>query len=191
MEVEKKAPKLVVEEVAETGQTPTVPEPVPQTVPEKAPDKFNILWILVPGILILGLLMGGIYAYLRGLNKLNNPTPSPTPIATLASPTPTPADKQTDLTKYLITILNGSGIAGEAAKVKDILEEAGFKVGSTANAKTYDYAKTEISTKTTVEADFVKSLATALGKTYQIADPATSSAQTSPVIVTVGNLKAK
>lgn len=201
-EAKKQAPKLIVEEVGNTEPPAKAPEAIAEAPPDTNPEvkteipeepvtKFNILWILVPGILVLGLLMGGIFAYLRGLNRLNNPTPTPTATPASASTTPTPTAKQIDLTKYSITVLNGSGIAGEAAKVKDILEKAGFKVASTANAKTYDYTKTEISTKSNVEEDFVKALVAALNKTYQLADPATSSAQTVSAIVTVGSLKVK
>ncbi|PIP57285.1 hypothetical protein COY30_01550 [Candidatus Woesebacteria bacterium CG_4_10_14_0_2_um_filter_44_9] len=192
---EKQAPKMVVEEVASTEP----PEPAPEAaaevkteIPKENPvTKFNILWIFVPGILLLGLLVGGIFAYYHGINKINSPTPTPVSGVTVASPTPTSPAKQTDLTKYSIAVLNGSGIAGEAGKVKTILQEAGFKVASTANAKTYDYDKTEISTKEGIEADFIKALVFSLSKTYQLADPLTSATQSASIVVTVGSLKAK
>lgn len=203
-ETKKQAPKMVVEEVETPAAPATTPGPTPEVKtevkeepkkeqPEKkpSPNNFNIMWILIPGILLLGLLMGGIFAYYRGISRLNNLTSTPTPTPFSAIPTPTPATNKTNLTKYSIKVLNGSGIAGEAGKVKTLLENAGFKVASAANAKTYDYEKTEISTKQGIETDFIQALVSALGKAYQMADPTTSATQSASIIVTVGSLKAK
>ena len=191
---EKQAPKMVVEEVASTEP----PEPAPEAaaevkteIPKENPvTKFNILWIFVPGILLLGLLVGGIFAYYHGINKINSPTPTPVSGVTVASPTPTSPAKQTDLTKYSISVLNGSGIKGEAGKVQTLIEAAGFTVLSTGNAATYDYTKTQITLKTGIDPDFVSILVATLKKSYQLEDPKTVSSQTNDVTVTVGSLKA-
>jgi hypothetical protein len=72
------------------------------------------------------------------------------------------------------------------------LTTAGFKVGSTGNAATYDYTKTIIKTKSTVEAAYITSLSTALGKTYLV-DSAQTLASTSAdtVQVVIGSSKAQ
>ena len=215
-EIKKVAPKMVVEEVETSESVPEKAEASPEVRLEAKPEKvepkreiyeikrrvektnidnFNIMWVLIPGILLLGLLLGGVFAYYRGLNGINKPSPksSPTPAASAipSNPTPTPQAKKIDLTKYAITLLNGSGVAGEASKVKTLLETAGFKVSSTGNAKTYDFEKTEISVKSGIEADFVKSLVSTLSKSYQLADPVTSATQSASVVITIGSLKAK
>lgn len=172
-------------------KTPEIEKPEPvEVIPAPSPSSFNILWIIIPGLLILGVLVGGIIAYQSGLQRLNTQEiqiPEPTPVPTL-TPSPTPEAKL-DLSKYPITILNGSGIKGEASKAQDLLEKAGMTVASAGNAKTYDYQKTQISLKTGIDPEFVKAVTTALSKTYQLADPKTVSSQTEPVIVTIGSLK--
>lgn len=179
-------------EVSQNKPEVLAPEPPPYA---KESRKFNLLWILIPGLLLLGLLMGGIFAYYKGINNLNTPSTeaTSTPVASpVLTPTPTPlATTKLDLTKYPVAILNGSGIAGEAGKVKTLLQTAGFTIASTANAKTYDFEKTEVSVKTGVDAAFVEALVTALNKNYQVDDPKTVSTQSASVVVTVGTLKAR
>jgi len=73
--------------------------------------------------------------------KKVTPTPSPNPTFT---PTPTPSFSKKDLK---IKVLNGSGIKGKAAEVKDILKEKGYGEIITDNADNFDYKKTEINAK--------------------------------------------
>ena len=198
---DKKNMRKVVEEV--NGQEPPkIQEPVKEEVKpiedaiaEKPKESsFNVLWILIPGMLLLGLLIGGIFAYVFGIQKISNPKPEPTQeavIETTATPSAKPqASPSASLTKYKIKILNGSGIKGEAGKVQTLVETAGFTVLSTGNASTYDFTKTQISIKTGVDPDFITSLEEALQKSYQLADTKTVSSQTNDVTITVGNLKA-
>lgn len=70
-----------------------------------------------------------------------SPTVSPTEHP---SPTPTPSFKKSELK---IQLLNGSGIAGKASELKDILTKKGFQEIITGNADNYDYKLTEIKTK--------------------------------------------
>jgi hypothetical protein len=118
------------------------------------------------------------------------PTHTVVPVAT-AVPTVSPS-APIDLTKYTVSIFNGSGIAGEAGKAKTLLTTAGFKVGTTGNASTYDFTKTIIKAKITVDTSFVSALSAALGKTYLVDTTqtlATSSADN--VQVVIGSSKAQ
>ena len=75
--------------------------------------------------------------------SIKPPTPTPTH---LPSPTPTPTivvNKE----KIRIKVLNGSGIPGKAATVKDILKEKGYQEILTGNADNFDYKQTEIAVK--------------------------------------------
>lgn len=73
--------------------------------------------------------------------KKITPTVLPSPTLT---PTPTPSFTRQDLK---IKILNGSGVKGKAAEVKDILKEKGYGEIITDNADSFDYKKTEIKVK--------------------------------------------
>ena len=72
--------------------------------------------------------------------------PTATPTLTPPPPTPTPTlSMKKDEVK--IKILNGSGTAGKASEVKDILKNQGYQEILTGNADTFDYEQTEINTK--------------------------------------------
>lgn len=170
------------------------PQPIPvQTTPQIKSNKGpNPLMIIIPGIFLLGALLGGIAFYQRGIS--GNAVPTPTPDysnSVTPSPTVTPS-AQVDLTKYPVKVMNGSGIAGQAGVVKDLLETAGFKISGTSNATSYDFTKTIIKAKTDVPAEILTKLSESLSKSY-ILDTnqslATSSADSVQVIV--GSTKVK
>jgi len=149
-----------------------------------------VFWIIIPGIFLLGAILGGIVFYQKGVNRgQTETTATPTP-SSVAVPSASPS-ASVDLTKYTISIFNGSGIAGEAGRAKTLLTGAGFQVGSTGNAATYDYTKTIIKAKSTVGVAYLTTLSAALGKTYVVdtTQPlASSSADTIQVVI--GNSKA-
>jgi len=171
------------------------PEPVAINLPPESKKSSSIaLWIIIPGIFLLGAILGGIVFYQRGVNSGEGQTSTPSPTAgTISSPIPSASPSASlDLTKYTISIFNGSGIAGEAGRAKTLLTTAGFKIGSTANAASYDYTKTIIKAKSTVDGSFVSALSTALGKSYVVDNPlslASSSADTIQVVI--GSSKAQ
>ncbi len=192
----------VQEEIAqavEEAEKPTKHEDISheqQEVPDQfpplnKPSGTNPLVVIIPGIFLLGALLGGIYFYQRGINLPSNPEPTPTESA-VATPAPTEAPATVDLTKYPVHVMNGSGITGEAAKVKAVLEGGGFKVSTIGNASSSDFTKTVIKVKSDVPASFVSQLSTLLSKTYLLDTNqtlATSSADKVQVIV--GSSKAK
>jgi hypothetical protein len=153
----------------------------------------NPLMIIIPGIFLLGALLGGIFFYqkqIAGSTLIPTPTP-PDYTNTAATPTPAPT-AQIDLTKYPVKVMNGSGIAGQAGVVKDLLTTAGFSVSGTSNAATYDFTKTIVKAKTDVPVAFLTQLTSALGKSYVLdtnQSLATSSADEVQVIV--GSTKAQ
>ncbi len=193
MEKDKKSEsRIVVEEIVDEIKEEA--KPAEEKADNKSSANFNIFWIILPGVMLLGLLMGGIIAYSSGINKLKSneentitkASPQPTIIAA-ASPSASPVPK-VDLTKYKIKVLNGSGIKGEAGKVKDLLEKAGFTVESTGNTKTYDYTKTIIQARDDVSKDFLTQLKGALGKSYVVDEKAQtlSASSKDEIIITVG-----
>jgi hypothetical protein len=189
-------PKVLDEAVADVISVEPEPASVDQTTVSEPKKSSSIaLWIIIPGIFLLGAILGGIVFYQRGVST-GEETSTPTPIATaslVSTPTPSASPSASvSLSKYTITIFNGSGIAGEAGKAKTLLTTAGFKVGSTANAATYDYTKTIIKAKSSVEASFVSSLSTSLGKTYTVDKAQTLASSSADMVqVVIGNSKAQ
>jgi hypothetical protein len=173
--------ELVSNKNIQLNETPSAP-------PESPKKSSPIFWIIIPGIFLLGAIVGGIVFYQRGVNKgQEEAIATPTPVTT---PTASPS-ASIDLTKYTIAVYNGSGIAGEAGKVKTLLTDAGFEVGTTANAANYDYTKTIVKAKSDVEKAYTDKLSETLSATYEVdtlQTLATSSA--TDVQVVVGSTKA-
>jgi len=179
---EKVAPAMASEN-AEMGP----PQPLPQS---KMP---NLLFVLIPGVLILGAILGGIYFYQK---STSGAIPTETPVATVspdASTEPTPSASPSgklDLTKYPINVQNGVGIPGTAGTAKDILVKAGFKVSAAGNADNYDYTDTVVKVKSTVPAEFVTKLNTALSAKYKLAKTGSlPDSSKDDVVVIIGNTK--
>lgn len=177
----------IQEEIKEVVEDKPVEEFV---APVQAPT-FNPLIIILPGFLLLGILLGGFVFYQKMMNKTNSEIViTPAPVVSETSPTPSVSASPVPLTKYSVAIQNGSGIAGEAGKVKTLLEAAGFKVSGTANASTYDFTKTIVKVKVTVEKDYLDALVKALEKNYQVDKTQTlTTSSTDDVQVIVGSLK--
>lgn len=158
--------KEEVEEVKEDEPTKEPEESVdlsvdtPESSEPKKPSHKGLVLSLLATLIVGGALTGGIL-YSRtsldtrskaaapedtssdsGLVKDSSDVGSVTPTST---PETTPTAEELDLTEYSISILNGSGVAGQAGIVNDLLEEAGFEDLSTGNAESYDYETTEVS----------------------------------------------
>jgi hypothetical protein len=71
-------------------------------------------------------------------------TVTPTTTSQSPTPTPTPSFKKEDLK---IKILNGSGTAGKATEVKDIIKKIGYQDIVTGNADNFDYTTSELQVK--------------------------------------------
>jgi hypothetical protein len=127
----------------EGPSTTQIKETVSAAPPPPEPERGSKLGLIIGGILLLLLVIFGV-----GLFRLYSPGQDEAvvevvPTVTEAiTPTPTPEPVLSD---YPVRILNGSGTPGEASRVADILEEAGFVVEETGNADSYDYDETEIS----------------------------------------------
>lgn len=120
------------------------------------------------------------------LNTESSATPTATPTATA---TPTPATTAATPVKANITvkILNGGGVTGAASKVSTLVTNAGFKVSSTGNAKSYTYATTEILYKNALLKSLATELAAALSSyTTSIKEDATTVGTASDILVIVG-----
>lgn len=148
-------------------QTPTAGTPIYQESSEK---NAKWLWLLII-LIIIGAL---IFAYVRGIGPLANlksgeESPSPTP-KSLVSASPTPeatSEAEVDKSEPAIRILNGSGTAGVASAVKNLLEGKGWTVASVGNADSFDYEQTLLRFKSAF-AKFEKVLSQDLSDDYSV-----------------------
>ena len=105
------------------------------------------------GLFLVAFVLSFLFFYLLSNLKLSLPSfsfsKSSTKVKTsilspTSLPTPTPSFKKEDLK---IKILNGSGTAGKAGEVKDILKNKGYQEILTGNADDFDYKQSELQVK--------------------------------------------
>lgn len=166
---------------------------------EKSKTGKNILLVLIVLIILGGLVGGGIYYYQTSLNSSEEPVEVVTPQPTVspedvmnAEPTST-ATESADLTKYSVTVLNGSGVTGEAKKVSTLLTDGGFEEDNitTGNASSSDFEDTEVAVKKDTPKAVFEKIKELLGKTYTVVESKTAVAESAKydVQVTVGASK--
>lgn len=132
----------------------------------------------------------GIFVGLWVVSEKYQVTEKKGPVPTSAiemSPTPTEEAEEVDKTEYEIEVLNGSGIAGEAANVQELLEKDGFVVSSIGNSSAVGVTKTILGAKEDVSKDFIDELQKALEERGPVEVEEIDEDETSDVIVTVGS----
>ena len=172
--------------------------------PEEGKKRFGIYFFVVAFLaFILGLGAMAAVSYFGLINLsvpkfsmpgnisvpgLSKPTPTPLP-----QPTAAPTTVQVDLKAYSISVLNGSGVTGQAGKVKDSLTTDGFNVTSTGNADNSNYTKTEIAAKKSVSQAYLTKLEAEIGKTLDVDSTvaALQDSSTTDVTVTLGSQTAQ
>ena len=135
-------------------------ESEPQSVNMDEPKKKK-LWIIIAVVVLVLILAGGALWYFREnvLKQVFAPDKlTPTPTQAVPTPATDSAQIELDLSEYSIKVLNGSGIAGEAARVQGILEDEEFSVEEIGNADTADYEGTVIQAKEDVSEEFLDKL---------------------------------
>jgi hypothetical protein len=153
--------------------------------------KRSIIRLLILLLVLSIALLAGVFVFKNYKNfsnisptkKIATPTVFPTQIPTA---TPTQAQKK----NYQISVLNGSGITGEAKKVADILTAMGLQVSKTGNADNANYQQTVIQYKDTVDPNFIDTIDTELKKLYTVnKQVVNNNTEPSDVIVIIGKLK--
>lgn len=123
-------------------------------------------------IFALGASVGGFVVYQNG-GKIDfiNKTLQKKELPQKVEVTPAaiePTEKPVNLTKYSIRILNGSERLGEASRLRNSLEEDGFKVSSIGNASESSFLKTIIMAKSDVDESFIEKLKDVLRRFYEL-----------------------
>lgn len=154
------------------------------------------VWLSTFGVTIVLAIIAGVLIYREGVRKsdLKSQAEELTRADSTQqniSPTIAEIPDEAAISEYQIMILNGSGIRGEAARVRDLLEKEGFNVISIGNSKQADYIKTVIQVKKDTSRMFVAMLKSSLEKTYTLDDVAElSENEEVDVVVTIGKIKA-
>ena len=150
----------------------------------------KVIFIIV-FVVPVGLLMfGGFLFFSKDFNSDFLGRKAPEKSIKLPEKSPTPKEVQINKQAHEILVLNGSGIAGEAASVQELLEGEGFSVSSIGNADSSDYTTTEISATDDIDKEFLDELKEALETRGPAKVVEAPEDQTDDIIVIVGNLLA-
>lgn len=144
---------------------------------------FILLFVIVFGVAYFSYQMG----VKKGEEKVKQENAAKTPAISVA---PTEAPEEVDKSAYSITVLNGSGISGEAAKAQLLLEDGAFEVLDIGNANESNVEKTIIAAKNDVDKDYLKALKETLSKSYKLGEDETlEDDEDDDVVVTIGKAK--
>lgn len=184
--------KNVAMEADENEKEPTI-EPILNTLDEAGEEDNSISWkkILLYTFIAAGagalILLSFLYLFKNYEVNITKKTASKQ--IELPSNTPTPTIAEVNKEAYTIVVLNGSGVAGEAANVQKLLEDTGFKIGEIGNASNQDFADTEISATPKIDKAYLDELEKSLSKNWNVKVVKAPASQTDEVIVTVGSNK--
>ena len=162
-----------------------------QEQPQKNKKTSFVLLFIV--FVICGFVIGVSILYLVSQNKLRVPgvtlLAKPTTTTQPAQATPTP--KSVAIATYKVSVRNGSGVAGAAAKAKTTLTTAGFTVDNTGNADTSDHTDTVIQAKSTVDQAAIQKLTQTLAASYTVSSTigTLDASSSEDIIVTIGTAK--
>ena len=159
-------------------------EVIPTFTPQRRQGNRKPAYLILAIIILLLLFLG--YKAVSS-QKSSTPTVTPTPIVATptltptsipspsgpptVTPTPTvnPVDKDSglDRSQLTVTVQNGSGIAGVAAKAVSVLKNLGYDVVGSGNADNFNYTNAKIQVKSG-KSDFLALLKKDLGFSYTI-----------------------
>ena len=155
-------------------------------------SKLKIFLIIVGIAAVIGVITGGVFYYREKVSEAPEEAVStPTEAPVTSTPTPAETEEGLDFSEYAVSILNGSGVPGEAGAVEELLTDVGFAEFETGNADSYDYLKTEVSTKEDTPVAVYNAIEEALSDTYDVSKSESSLSEDSSfdVIVIVGAKK--
>ena len=137
------------EQTATVNPTSGGPAPIyGQSQEKNAKWLWLLIILIIIGALVFAFFKGiGPFAKLSPFAKKEVASPTPQVIASpplLSSPS---AMEGVDRAKPAVRILNGSGVAGLASSVKDMLENLGWRVINVGNANAYDFDQTQVRIK--------------------------------------------
>lgn len=152
--------------------------------------------IIVVVLLLLGALVGGVLYFQKGVGEeATQPTNTTSETTPSVTPVPTQVEEEVDLKQLSVSVLNGSGKAGEAGKVEDLLVESGFSEDkiTTGNADSYDYEETAVSLKVGLSAKVMDAVKISLTDVYALDTSGDELEENSSydIVIIVGSKKAE
>lgn len=164
---------------------------------ESSGSKTKIAMAVVGLLIIAGLAVGGYFLYNLRKEKPSKETIQTEKPQESTSTSDTKKEESTatksakkqekiNLADYSVQILNGSGIAGEAGVVKDLLKDKGFENFETGNADSYDYTDTEVSLKADISSEVFDSIKGSLESYSVIVGDELAKDSTFDIVVVVG-----
>lgn len=201
-ENDKKDDAEVEEEVEEVEESEETPEEDIEDVEEKKEDSYDdwdeesggrfswkkVFIFTLLAALIGTLVVGGFLFFNSGykisVEKVGQETEKNIEIPEV---TPTPTEAPVSKEDYDITVLNGSGIEGEAATVQELLEDDGFVVVEIGNADSATYLDTQILAGDDVDEEYLDMLLEALEERGPTEIEEAPVDQTEEVVVIVGS----
>jgi hypothetical protein len=151
--------------------------------------KWNITALLVIlGFLVISTLVFGGFLFME--QKRFSNAPAPTQVVSEVTPEPTEAvTQEVDKGSLTVAVLNGTGTAGQAGKVKLIMEELGYNSVSTGNADSADNTKTTVSFSDKVSKLRGDEIVKELEKVFTSVTRAKDDSLTNDIIVVTGEEK--
>lgn len=162
--------------------------PTPSMQPKKS---WKWLIILVLFLVVIGGVTYFVFKSSKSASSLdeNSPTPAATIDSSLSTPTPSPSATPANKSALNISVLNGTGIAGEAGLLSTQLKALGYTNVTTGNATSQNVTDTSVVFSPTVGQDVVTEITSKLKDMYINVNSSTSSLSGSDIQITTGTRK--
>lgn len=189
----------IKEEVSKVEKNPPVEDSLingshEELVGDKGPSAQKVVLSFFGGLILGILITNGIFYFKTKKpvikNEVKESSSALTPAAEI-SPTVTEEPEKIDFSKYKVRVLNGSGVKGAAAGVKDLLTELGFKNIGTGNATSSAFQKTSIRAKESLPEAVFGKIEEVLGDYEVIKDSSLAETENYDAIIIVGDKKKK
>jgi len=154
-------------------------------IPTKQKSKGKVKTFLGIFILII-FIVGGFLIFKDSGQKSSEEVISEENNESIIISSPTPSAELADKTKVVISIENGTGIAGEAAYIRDILKSAGYSEFKIGNATTTDNVTTTVTFSSSLDESVKDEITIKLKSVYKEVSVANSSTQTDDVLIVTG-----
>lgn len=154
----------------------------PPTIKKKSKKK----WLVILPILIVVLAAGAFFFSRSPQEEPEEQELTPIESEERESPTPTPTPEPVDKSEISIRVLNGTGIAREAAFLRGKLEELGYSDIESGNASDQTRETTEVSFGSTIPEAVREEIRNKLEEIYTEVEVITGRATDADILVTTG-----
>lgn len=129
----------------------------------------KIIFAAVLALIVLTIIIWFLF-FRRSFQDVQEPQEvTPTETQEPVSPTVEPTEEEkVSISNLKVQVLNGSGVAGEARKVRKLLEGEDFGNIETGNADSFDFTNTQVRLKEKVPEETFETIKKVLGGDYEI-----------------------